>query len=191
MVIAEEFLVLPRDESVRVYGVYNYPHDQFIGRDAQRLRVEGPVWVRPPRTELTAAQWERWLERLKEAGWSVALGPFWTGEPSDEFVPLEDVRDVLLRSARETVEVEDQRTAVARREDSSIDRPVDGSGGGNPSRQLLRTDAAGRIYQSDVVYFDPGPPPRACVITLALRYEVDETTLTIVDCDRLCSDGVR
>jgi hypothetical protein len=100
MAVTEEFLVLPWEGGFRVYGVYNYPHHKFIGRDAQRLHVEGPVWVRPPQTELTRRQWEHWLIRLKEAGWSVMLGPFWTGQPSEEFVLLEDVRDELLRSAR-------------------------------------------------------------------------------------------
>ena len=105
MAVTEEFLVLPWEGGVRVYGVHYFPHNRFIGRDAQRLHVEGPLWVRPPQPELTRSQWERWLVMLKEAGWSVTLGPFWTGKPYEElrpedFVRLEDVRDELLRSAR-------------------------------------------------------------------------------------------
>ena len=100
MTIMQEFLVLPMEGGVRLCGVRDLPHSHFIGRDAQRLRIEGPLWVRPPKTELTLEWWERWQVMLEEAGWSVTVEPFWTGEPSGRYVRLEDVRDELLRSAR-------------------------------------------------------------------------------------------
>jgi hypothetical protein len=39
-----------------------------------------------------------------------------------------------------------------------------------------------------VVYRDPGPPPLGCLIVLSVRYDADEETLHIVDCDRLFDD---
>jgi hypothetical protein len=100
MKVMQEFLVLPMEGGVRVYGVHDFPHNKFIGRDAQKLHVEGPLWLRPPKTELTHEWWERWQVMLKEAGWSVTLEPLWTLKPSGRYVRLEDVRDELLRSAR-------------------------------------------------------------------------------------------
>src|SRR5437763_15126936 len=110
--VTEEFLVVPSNGSVRIYGVHDLPSGTFIGRDAQKLRVVGPVWVKPPRPELAEAQWPRWQDRLREAGFSVTLGPFWTNPnaflPLEEMIrggatsrPLEEVRDELLRSARD------------------------------------------------------------------------------------------
>ncbi|HZW34229.1 MAG TPA: hypothetical protein VFF52_26135 [Isosphaeraceae bacterium] len=100
MDITQEFLVLPCEGGVRVYGVHDFPSGTWVGRDAQKLHVVGPVWVRPPRPELTAAQWEKWQDILREAGFSVTVGPFWTSTPSGRYHLLEDVRDELLRSAR-------------------------------------------------------------------------------------------
>jgi hypothetical protein len=85
---------------VRVYGVHDFPSGTWIGRDAQKLQVVGPVWVRPPRPELTVAQWEKRQDILREAGFSVTVEPFWTSTPSDRDHLLEDVREELLRSAR-------------------------------------------------------------------------------------------
>jgi hypothetical protein len=58
----------------------------------------------------------------------------------------------------------------------------------HPSRHLIRVPSSVHILQTDVVYRDPGPPPRHCLIVLSVRYGVDEETLHIVDCDRLFED---
>jgi hypothetical protein len=57
-----------------------------------------------------------------------------------------------------------------------------------PSRNLLRVDSASHILQSDVLYRDPGPPSRDCLIVLSVRYGADEESLYIVDCARLLDD---
>jgi hypothetical protein len=57
-----------------------------------------------------------------------------------------------------------------------------------PSRILLRIESSLHILETDVVYSDPGPPPRDCLIALSVRYGVDEETLIIVDCYRICND---
>ena len=100
MDVTQEFLVLPSNGAVLIYGVRDFPSGTAIGRDAQRLRVVGPVWVRPPRPELTKAQWESWQNQLRSAGFSATVGPFWTSTPSGHFQPLEAVLDELLRSVR-------------------------------------------------------------------------------------------
>ncbi len=106
MVVTQEFVAIPVEGGYRVYGDLDFPVGTMpIGPHALKLHVEGPVWVRQPRVELSKAQWERWLVQLREAGWLVEVGPFWTGRPYEElkpedFVRLEDVRDELLRSAR-------------------------------------------------------------------------------------------
>ena len=100
MDVTEEFLVLPSNGSVRIYGVHDFPSGTWIGRDAQKLRVVGPVWVKPPRPELTEAQWQRWQDQLRSAGFLVAVEPFWTSALSGPSQPLEDVLDELLRSTR-------------------------------------------------------------------------------------------
>ena len=66
MDVTQEFLVptLERD-GVLIYGVRDFPSGTAIGRDAQRIRIVGPVWVRPPRPELTEAQWENWQAQLR------------------------------------------------------------------------------------------------------------------------------
>jgi hypothetical protein len=58
----------------------------------------------------------------------------------------------------------------------------------NPSRYLIRVPSSVHVLETDVVYHDPGPPPRQCLIVLSVRYGVDEETLHIVECDRLCDD---
>jgi hypothetical protein len=106
MVVTQEFVAIPMEGGFRVYGVPDFPvGNMAIGPHALKLHVEGPVWVRQPRVELTRAQWERWLVQLKEAGWSVAVEPFWTADLNKEIdpadtVPWEVFRDELLRSAR-------------------------------------------------------------------------------------------
>jgi hypothetical protein len=100
MDVTEEFLVLPSDGSFRIYGVHDFPSGTFVGRDAKRLRVIGPVWVKPPRPELTEAQWEQWQVQLRSAGFSVTVEPFWTSSPSGHYQPLEAVLGELLRSTR-------------------------------------------------------------------------------------------
>ncbi len=105
MIVRQEFVVIPAEGGVRVYGASDFPVGTPVGPDAQKLHVEGPVWVRQPYPELTRAQWEEWLQQLRDAGWSVTVGPFWTGRPFEEFepeksVPWEEFRDELLRSAR-------------------------------------------------------------------------------------------
>ena len=57
-----------------------------------------------------------------------------------------------------------------------------------PSRNLLRVESSPHPLQSDIVYRDPGPPARDCLIVLFVRYGVDEETLRIVDCDRYFDD---
>jgi hypothetical protein len=104
MIVRQDFVVIPIEGGVRIHGVPDFPLEIGVGPHAQKLHVEGPVWVRQPRTELTLAQWERWQVQLKEAGWSVTVGPLWTGKPfeeltPDDFVPWEEFRDELLRSA--------------------------------------------------------------------------------------------
>jgi hypothetical protein len=54
-----------------------------------------------------------------------------------------------------------------------------------PSRYLLRIESSLDVLQTDVVYRDPGPPVRDCLIALSVRYSVDEETLIIVDCRRI------
>jgi hypothetical protein len=58
----------------------------------------------------------------------------------------------------------------------------------NPGRHLIRVPSSLHVLQADVVYRDPGPPPRDCLIALSVRYGVDEETLHIVDCDRIFDD---
>ena len=55
MDVTQEFLVLPSNGAVLIYGVRDFPSGTPVGRDAQRIRIVGPVWVRPPRPELTQA----------------------------------------------------------------------------------------------------------------------------------------
>jgi hypothetical protein len=105
MIVSQEFVVIPMEAGVRVYGASDFPLGTPIGPEGQKLHVEGPVWVRPPDPELTRSQWEEWLDQLRNAGWSVSVGPFWTGKPFEEltpedFVPWDEFRDELLRSAR-------------------------------------------------------------------------------------------
>ncbi len=106
MIVIQEFVVIPMEGGVRVYGARDFPvGTTAIGPHGLKLHVEGPVWVRPPRIDLTQAQWENWQVQLREAGWLVTVEPFWTGRPYEElkpedFVPWEEVRDELLRSAR-------------------------------------------------------------------------------------------
>jgi hypothetical protein len=105
MIVTQEFVVIPVEGGVRIHGVPDFPPGTAIGPHALKLHVEGPVWVRQPRTELTQAQWERWQVQLREAGWFVTVEPFWTSDPSkdlnpEDLVPWEEFRDELLRSAR-------------------------------------------------------------------------------------------
>jgi hypothetical protein len=100
MIVSQQFVIIPVEGGVRVYGAADFPSGTPIGPDAEKLHVEGPVWVRQPCPELTRAQCEEWLQQLRDAGSSVTVGPFWTGKPSGRYVRLEDVRDELLRSAR-------------------------------------------------------------------------------------------
>lgn len=57
-----------------------------------------------------------------------------------------------------------------------------------PSRQLLRIASSSHVLESDVVFSEPGPPERDCLITLSVRYGIDEETLYIVDCYRIFDD---
>jgi hypothetical protein len=57
-----------------------------------------------------------------------------------------------------------------------------------PSRNLLRIESSPHPLQTDIVYRDPGPSARDCLIVLFVRYGVDEETLRIVDCDRFFDD---
>jgi hypothetical protein len=104
MAVMQEFVAIPMEGGFRVYGVPDFPVGKMaIGQHSLKLHVEGPVWVRPPRVELTPAQWERWLVQLREAGWLVEVGPFWTTDLNreikpEELIPWEVVRDELLSS---------------------------------------------------------------------------------------------
>jgi len=57
-----------------------------------------------------------------------------------------------------------------------------------PSRSLLRIESSPHALQTDIVFRDPGPPARDCLVVLYIRYGTDEETLSIVDCDRLFDD---
>jgi hypothetical protein len=94
--ITEEFLVLTSNGSVLIIAVGEMPPGTKVGPDAMRLRVNGPVWVKPPRPVLTPEQWELWQNRLREAGFSVSVEPFWTSRPTGIYLPLEEVVDDLL-----------------------------------------------------------------------------------------------
>lgn len=57
-----------------------------------------------------------------------------------------------------------------------------------PGRHLLRIASSPHILEADVVFRDPGPPERDCLVTLSVRYGVDEETLYIVNCYRIFDD---
>jgi hypothetical protein len=57
-----------------------------------------------------------------------------------------------------------------------------------PSRQLLRIASSPHVLETDVIFRDPGPPERDCLVTLSVRYGVDEETLYIVDRYRIYDD---
>ena len=49
MVVRQEFVVIPVEGGVRVYGVPRFfLRGPPIGPDAQKLHVEGPLWVASP-----------------------------------------------------------------------------------------------------------------------------------------------
>lgn len=100
MTVTQEFLVVPSNGRRLVYGVDSLPAGTIIGAEAERLRIEGPVWVKPPRVDLTSVQWESWMGQLRDAGFKVEVGPFWTTTPAGRFQPLSEVVDELLRTAR-------------------------------------------------------------------------------------------
>jgi hypothetical protein len=100
MVITQEFLVLSSDEHLRVLGVEQLPPGVEVGPDARRLRVLGPLWIKPPRPEMTMSQWEAWQSQLRSAGFTVSIEPFWTSAPSGNYQPLEAVADELLGQGR-------------------------------------------------------------------------------------------
>ncbi len=100
MTVTQEFLILASGAVRHVYGIGQVPDGTVVGQAAQRLRIVGPVWVKPPNPELTPDQWATWQERLREAGFSVRVEPFWTSSPSGHYVPLNEVADELLGSAR-------------------------------------------------------------------------------------------
>jgi hypothetical protein len=101
----QEFLVIDVDEKIGVYGAAEIPAGTVVvGRpEVRKLRVTGPVAVRPPRNELTGAQWTAWIERLKAAGFETEVEPFWP-EPlasvDSPSRPLAEAFDELLRLAR-------------------------------------------------------------------------------------------
>jgi hypothetical protein len=118
MTVTQEFVVIPIEGGVRIHGVPDWPPGTVTGPNALKLHVEGPVWVRQPRTELAQAQWEKWQVLLKEAGWSVTIEPLWTGKAfedldPEDLVPWEDFRDELLRSARQGSDADDRGVAAA------------------------------------------------------------------------------
>jgi hypothetical protein len=100
MVITQEFLVLSSQENLRVLGVEQLPPGIEVGQDARRLRVLGPLWIKPPRPEMTISQWEAWQGQLRSAGFTVSIEPFWTSAPSGSYEPLEVVADELLGQGR-------------------------------------------------------------------------------------------
>jgi hypothetical protein len=118
MTVAQDFVVNPIEGGVRIHGVPDFPPGTAVDPHAKVLHVKGPVWVRQPRTELTEAQWDRWLIQFEEAGWSVSVEPCWTADltkdvdPADT-VPWEIFRDELLRSVRQGREAEDRGAAGA------------------------------------------------------------------------------
>src|SRR4051812_29060137 len=96
----QEFLILKSDGLVNVYTVRTFPLGTPIGGDAERLGVDGPSPVRPPKAELSAAEFDDWRRHLENAGYAVTLGPYWRNPVSREqfeesvrrgdFIPLKD-----------------------------------------------------------------------------------------------------
>jgi hypothetical protein len=108
----QEFLILESNGDVAVYRPSTFPRGTPIGPDAQRLRVMGAGRVEPPRIHLTRLEFDRWRQELEITGRQVTLGPYWTNPnaflPLEEIIrrgatfrSLDEVRDELLRSARE------------------------------------------------------------------------------------------
>lgn len=99
----DEFLILDRpDGTLGVYSVERKPAGTPIDRGARKLRVVGPVLVRPPRETLTAEQFEKWVGIVRDAGFQAEIEPFWTHPaPTADgpSVPLHEAFDELLRLA--------------------------------------------------------------------------------------------
>src|SRR5947209_4145 len=105
----QEFLIIESDDDVAVYTPSTFPIGTPILPDARRLGVDGPSLVRPPKTHLTASEFDGWQRQLVESGYAVTLGPFWTNPVTPEtleevlrhgtFIPLKDAFDELLRES--------------------------------------------------------------------------------------------
>jgi hypothetical protein len=100
MVVTQEFLILSSHENLRVLGVEQLPTGIEVDQDARRLRVVGPLWIKPPRPELTRSQWDAWQAQLRIAGYTVSVEPFWTSAPSGNYEPLDVIADELLGQDR-------------------------------------------------------------------------------------------
>jgi hypothetical protein len=109
MELKQEFLILESNGDVAVYRPSTFPLGTPIGRDAQKLRVEGPSRVEPPRIHLSRLEFDRWRQELESEGRRVTLGPFRTNPETlaeseaairqGNYRSLEDLRDELLRQA--------------------------------------------------------------------------------------------
>ena len=118
MAITQEFLILEDGDTVGVYAPRDFPRGTVIGRDAKRLRVVGETGVRPPGLRLARPEFDRWRHQLEEAGHSVTLGPFRTNPEMltksaadfrrEEFLPLRDAFDELLRHAEGRRQADDR-----------------------------------------------------------------------------------
>jgi hypothetical protein len=115
----QEFLVIETDGDIAVYTPRTFPTGTPIGRDAKRFGVDGPSLVRPPKTHLTAAEFDQWRSQLEEEGYTVTLGLFWRDPDMlaksaeairrGETVPLKEAFDELLREADRRRQAKDQR----------------------------------------------------------------------------------
>jgi hypothetical protein len=115
----QEFLILETDGGVAVYSPRTFPIGTPIGRDARRLGVNGPSLVRPPKVEMSEAEFDAWRQQVEGAGFTVTLGPFWRNPVSleqaeeairrGETMPLKEAFDELLREAERREQEEDRR----------------------------------------------------------------------------------
>ncbi len=124
----QEFLVLETFGDVAVYAPRQFVHGTPVGRDAQRLGIDGPSRVEPPQIHFTKAEFDQWRHRLEETGYTVTIGPFWRGpdlwEMSAEAiaqrrtVPLKEAFDELLNGVDRERQAKDQRMEAVESHDS-------------------------------------------------------------------------
>jgi hypothetical protein len=92
MVVTQEFLVLSSNGTVRVFGVDQFPEGTHVAQDARRLRVVGPVWIKPRHPEMTAPPMRR-LAGTTPLGWVLRRrGALLVFRPNRELSPVGDCR---------------------------------------------------------------------------------------------------